>query len=353
VFFAGFAAVLACAGWITYHIHPMDYTAAESCSTNLAGRFAQTCNNAASSALEGLTRIKKIYRIEENAAAAPVPDSAAYGSVADPAEIQALTESFSELLDGQSLVWNAGIEQKPGTEIAYYADDTILALSWSELRGGSVYTFAEVKIADASQFRRHLAGSAYGSGLKQRATEMAGAVNAVVAANGDFYAFRSYGINVYQRQLCRFGYGWLDTCFVSGAGDLLLVKSGTFATEDEAKAYIGENDVLFGLSFGPILVEDGRAITSSDYPIGEVRDYYARSAIGQLGSLHYLLMTAGSATVVQEAAVMAELGCVNAYALDGGQTAEIVMGGKPCNRVAYGTERYVSDILYFATAIPD
>ena len=47
------------------------------------------------------------------------------------------------------------------------------------------------------------------------------------------------------------------------------------------------------------------------------------------------------------------MGVDNAYALDGGQTASIVINGKLTNPVDFGEERMMSDILYFATAIPD
>ena len=42
-----------------------------------------------------------------------------------------------------------------------------------------------------------------------------------------------------------------------------------------------------------------------------------------------------------------------AYALDGGQTATIVTGNERMNDVDYGGERDISDIIYFATAIPE
>ena len=46
-------------------------------------------------------------------------------------------------------------------------------------------------------------------------------------------------------------------------------------------------------------------------------------------------------------------GVPNAYCLDGGQTATMVIGGEVFNHVDWGTERAVSDIIYFATAIPE
>ena len=48
-----------------------------------------------------------------------------------------------------------------------------------------------------------------------------------------------------------------------------------------------------------------------------------------------------------------EKGIRTAYALDGGQTASIVNGNELMNDVDYGGERDISDIIYFATALPN
>ena len=45
-------------------------------------------------------------------------------------------------------------------------------------------------------------------------------------------------------------------------------------------------------------------------------------------------------------------GIDKAYALDGGQTATMVMQGQTVNRVDWDEERTMSDIIYFATALP-
>ena len=44
---------------------------------------------------------------------------------------------------------------------------------------------------------------------------------------------------------------------------------------------------------------------------------------------------------------------IMAYCLDGGQTAAIVMGDQLINRPVYGQQRKISDIIYFATAMPE
>ena len=58
-------------------------------------------------------------------------------------------------------------------------------------------------------------------------------------------------------------------------------------------------------------------------------------------------------TVAQFRKNVAATGCIHAYCLDGGQTATIVMNDKLMNRPVYGQQRKISDIIYFATALPD
>ena len=50
---------------------------------------------------------------------------------------------------------------------------------------------------------------------------------------------------------------------------------------------------------------------------------------------------------------MYDKGCQKAYTLDGGQTSVMVMQGETVNKVDWGIEREMSDIIYFATALPE
>lgn len=358
---------LACIVLLCLCVHPTDpapagttAAKAEGFHTDLAARLDPFANNTASTALDGLTYIRKIYTLEPDALSGPKPDPANYGRSKDPAEVSAVVARASELLDGQSLCWNPELELRPDSEIRWYYDETILVLAWQEVHNNAVYNYAEVKIAHPSQFRRFIAGNSYGASVQLPSTAMSAAANAVISSNGDFYAFRGTGVNVYQGTLYRCDNKLLDTCMIDRSGDLLCLPVGFFPDDAAAQSFIEEHGVSFSLAFGPTLVTDGVAITSTNYPIGEPNQIYARSAVGQLDSLHYLLMTCGeagiyknAATVVQAAAEMAAKGCRTAYALDGGQTAEIVMGGEIFNRVVYDSERAVSDIIYFATAIPE
>lgn len=346
--------------WMLFAIHP----AADSenlRSYALAGRFSQFDNNTKCEALRELAYIRKHYSIPETDLKAPKPNAANYGSTTDPAVVQSVIDSASELLGDDRIAWTPDTELYPGSEIRYYCDETIFVLCWKEVGDHTVRTCAEVKIADASQLRRKLAGDSYGSEVQSYASDMAKDANAVVAINGDFYAFRNYGITAYQRKVYRTGLNdRIDTCFFTSSGDMLFTPSGYFSTADEVQRYVDENDVLFAISFGPVLVENGREKDIFSYPVGEIDEIYPRAAIGLLDELHYLLMTVntegiyGSAATIQRLAdYMFYKGCEKAYAVDGGQTGVIVMDGAAVNRVSFGHERTMSDIIYFATALPN
>lgn len=348
--------------WVGVNIHPDSGTVTSSKAQNnlnLTSKLDVYINNAASDALGDLTYIKKIYKIAETDTVAPKPNAAAFGSTTDPAVIEAVIADAAELLDGQATVWQADLPFYPNEEIQYYRDDTILVIVWKEIIEERCATIAEVKIADGSQFRRKLTEDTYGSSVQLYATELASAANAVVAANADFYAYRQTGLTVYQRQLFRNQPDKLDTCFITSSGDMLFSRAGELTSDAEVQQYIADNDVLFTLSFGPVLVENGEAQHCDGYPIGEMDQEYSRSGIGMTDELHYLLMTVNHtdmrprANVNEFARFMAAKGCVKAYNLDGGQTSEIVFQGEAVNHVDFGAERTVSDIIYFASAIPE
>ena len=79
-----------------------------------------------------------------------------------------------------------------------------------------------------------------------------------------------------------------------------------------------------------------------------------------MGPLHYVVVAANYEhpyytvhTVSEFAQNLLDMGVPRAYALDGGQTATIVMNNQVINQVSYGFQREISDIIYFATAIPE
>ena len=348
--------------WALVNVHPGTGTNTGSTTENrldLVGKLDVFMNNAASDALENVADIKKIYTIPESDLVAPKPDQSKFGSTTDPAVVQAVVDSASELLEGQELIWSPDIVLMEGSEIEYYCDETILVIAWKEAINNSACSFVEVKIAHGSQLRRALSDNTYGSSVYMYPTQMAQNANAVVAINGDFYGHRSCGITIYQRQLYRFNPRTLESCFFTASGDMIFTHVGELNTEEEVKKFVQDNDITFSVSFGPILVENGEKKTTNTYLVGEVDIHYSRAAIGQVDKLHYLLMSINEegvyknrVTINQAADLIYAKGVPNAYALDGGHTATIVMNGETFNRPDWGNERIMTDIIYFATAIP-
>ena len=315
-------------------------------------------------AVAALVPVDFHYALADRTSNGPVPDSSRYGFLENPEELLPIlqTEEAVRLIGGQRVDFSPA-NVLPGRGVHYYLDETILAIVWQQDEHGAVGTFAEVFLADASQFRRKLAGDEFGSELRCYPSELAAQANAVVACSGDFYnsGRSAYGLYVYDGQLLRSCLYAGDTCLITDEGDMLFSYEGQFHTNAEAQSFMDENHVSFSLAFGPVMIDHGEDVTPYGYPLGEVLDTYARCAIGQLGKLHYLAMTINCespdhyvyVTLRQAADSMLAHNCYNAYTLDGGQTGSILIGGQLINPVQFGYERQMSDIIYFATAIPE
>lgn len=353
----------------------VDAFAAEAAETKRASMTAAEAQTAVQDLPQAEPEVpqKSAFSIPETDLVAPVPDIACYGSVMpeNAGEIMNVVRQAEEsgLLAGQSVIFSPDADFRSDTAIRYYLDDSLMVICWKEIIDGNTCSLVEVKMADASQFRRKFADDAFGASNTYYATDLAKSVNSVVAMNADYYLFRDFGIVVYNRELYRFNestytgeykkYNCVDTCFVTEDGELLYFKRGQVTTEEELGRYIEENNILFSIAFGPVLVENSEAVYVDWYPVGEIDKGYSRAGIGQADDLHYLYMSLNHSNEKQArwdintfAQHFAEKGVRTAYALDGGQTSEIVFQGEPYNYIDFGAERLVSDIIYFASAIP-
>lgn len=323
-------------------------------------RFDVFVTNTIANAVEGVLAVEKIYMLSDSDQVAPEPNQAKFGKTSDPATLKQILDKTAVRLEDDTLFFTTETPILENSEVNYYFDDTIAAFTWKQPIRHVVYTFSEVKIEHPTQFRRFLADGEFGSSKQYLTSQMAASVNAVVASAGDFYKYRKNGVVVYNGQVERFHGTVLDNCFIDNKGDLLFMKAGELSTQEELENYVAANNVRFSLSFGPILIRDGERCEPSNYSIGEINDNFSRAAICQLGPLHYLLLTVNAEgrytnypSLHTVAEVLMEMGIKNAYTLDGGQTATIVMNDQVINRVNYGAERFISDIVYFATAHPD
>lgn len=317
--------------------------------------FDMYMTNVTSDALDGILAIDKVYWLHDEDMVAPKPDPVKYGQTHDPKAMEPVLEEAAKLLEGKKLIFNTDTQLRADSEITWYLDETILSVTWQHTDGKAVYTCSEVVIAHPSQFRRFLSDGEFGSGKLYKATEMAAGVNAVTASNGDYYGYRGYGNLVYNGEVKMAENRYLDTCYVDKNGDLIMLDFNTVYKTEDVQAFVEENDIRFSLAFGPILVENGEVVAKHYYALGETERPYSRAALCQIGPLHYMLVTVNrkGRDVTQFAKHLQEMGVTKAYALDGGQTSTIVTGNRLMNPVDYGGERETSDIIYFATAVPN
>ena len=393
-----------CIVWSAGHIQPASGSAAgtikKTDSIDISERINSYATSAAKAASAAVAQnaaaqaeleppVRTRWVIPENALVAPEPDPAGFGKVpvANAAEIENVIQRArdSGLLGAdERVIFDPSVEFNTGSyyeDIQYYIDDTLLVICWKEIIDGNTCTFCEAKVQDASQMRRKLAGDMFGSDVQEYTTSMHESTNAVVSMNADYYRFRDMGIVVYDRQLYRFNeseYCWRngiqlqkynceDTLLVDKNGDFSFFHMYEQTSPEEMERTIAENDILFSIAFGPVLVENGQLNSSPDfieqwYPVGEVNTGYSRAGIGQVDKLHYLYMSLNHSdekqarwTVSEFGQHFFEKGVLNAYNLDGGQTSEIVFqGGSAYNHVDHvnGTNsRQVSDMIYFASAL--
>lgn len=360
VFFSAVLLVVFCYNFILSSGTKETVSQAKAPDVTIMDKYDMFVTNAIADALEGALSIEKVYWLSDNDQVAPEPNPACYGEVKTYEELLPILEKAKDLLDGQTLAITPDRPIWEGDSIHYYYDETILAFTWKEIVNECVYTVAEVKLAHPSQFRRFLAGGEFGSDKQYVTTEMAASVNAVLATSGDFYGYRKYGAVVYQGELRRFEGENVDTCYINDDGDLLFTYRGELKTEEDAKKFAEENNVRFSLAFGPVLLDEGEIKVPKDYILGEVNGTFSRAAICQWDKLHYLVVNTSQEAgywhrhkVRDFAKFIQELGCKTAYALDGGQTTAIVMDDELITLPDYQTQRRISDIIYFATALPD
>ena len=324
-------------------------------------RFNMHMQNRVADALDGVLTVEKTYWLSDHDPVAPKPNPEKFGTYDSASQMEDFLLAARVLLQGQETFFKTTTPDHERAPVLTYLDETIMSITWKQNVANIMYTFCEVKIAHPSQFRRFLTGNRYGSELRQTTSEMAQNVNAVVASSGDFYAFRPYGVCIYNGQAYR-GNRYLDTCHITESGDLIFTKAGSLVGIDQVQKFARENDVRFSLAFGPILIQDGKAVKTEYYPVGEIKDDHVRASISQLGELHYLIITANHDDRLNVCLVpdnlemyqrhLLNMGIDNAYCLDGGQTAVIVHNGQVVNAVEKGVQRPISDIFYFATAIP-
>ena len=233
-----------------------------------------------------------------------------------------------------------------------YSDSSITVKVYQEKVDYTIYTVADVTIADASQLRTAIAGTT-ASAARSRLSKLAERVNAVVAIDGDYYADRKGAYAVRQ--------GALLSGSLSSDLDLLVIDyngdfHGILASEKKEALPQWEGQIYQCLCFGPVLIRDGEKIDYNPRYAFGLNYLNPRAGIGQIGERHYLFVVASgridnsmSITAARLRDYMYEKGCFQAYNVDGGASAELVYAGKIVSPLTNSGERGLYDMIYFAS----
>ena len=246
-----------------------------------------------------------------------------------------------------------------------YKDETLHVLIEEKEYMGAIAHVAWVTISDPSQLRSGLSSTKKNIlsnyPRMRTTTEMAQRTGgAVIAINGDFFASenRSAGYIVRMGELMREKDTHArDSLLVDDQGNFHLLVSPTKA---DRVAITDAYNIVNAFSFGPAMIIDGNLVDiRKDYKFASFEPN-PRTAIGQIGELQYVMIvvdgrskeSAGLA-ILDLQQLMLELGCKQAFALDGGGTATMTFRMQTYNNPSDREERPLSDIIYFASGLSE
>lgn len=220
-----------------------------------------------------------------------------------------------------------------------------------------VFYVADVTLSDATYLKTAFAKGTYGKNITEKTSQIATANNAIFAINGDYYGFRDNGLiirnGIVYRDVARSS-PHNEALAICNDGQLKIIMEGEKAGEE----YVNDG-IIQTFSFGPTLVEDGKAVKNSILKEKSLvpTSNNPRTAIGQIEPLHYIIIVVDGRTKESSGMSLSDLaqefeerGCTVAYNLDGGGSSTMYFNGEVINTPTDGRhegERKISDIIYF------
>lgn len=241
----------------------------------------------------------------------------------------------------------------------YVSDKTSISIKKVQTGTGKdmvTYYVADVQLKDATSLKSAFAKNSYGRNIVQTTSEIASNNNAIFAINGDYYGFRSDGVLIRNGKLYR------DVPARTGAA---FYSDGTLKTYDEKEASSStllKDGVLNTLSFGPVLVQNGqvedfsgKVAVDTNFGNRSIQDLNPRTGVGMISPNHYVFIVVDGRsegyskgmTLSEFASLFKDLGCTEAYNIDGGGSSTMYFNGRVVNNpLGKQEEREISDILY-------
>jgi len=244
----------------------------------------------------------------------------------------------------QSTIAFPTVDTGENADYSFQSDALRIAINRIQ-NNGITYFIADVWLIDTKDFLSAFAKNEYGLGIHQMPIDIAKANNAIFAVTGDYYGARTTGVVIRNGQLYR-NTELQDVCVLYANGEMKTYSNDEFdiQTAVDDKAYQA-------WSFGPTLLDNGQAKSTFD---STVQRKNPRCAIGYYEPGHYCLVVvdgrqegySSGMSLEELSQLFFDLGCKEAYNLDGGATAAMIFQGKVISQPCDGG-RQSSDIIYF------
>ncbi len=218
------------------------------------------------------------------------------------------------------------------------------------------YFVADVIIRDATQLASAFADDAFGRNIIEYTSQIAAANNALFAINGDYYGFRTDGIEIRNGVIYRDAGTRMGLAFYTDGSMKIYDETQTSAQD------LLDEGVWNTLSFGPALVVDSQMVSNlgtvevdTNFGNHSIQGSNPRTGIGIISNNHFVFVVVDGRstgysrgmTLTEFAQVFKDLGCTQAYNIDGGGSSTMYFMGRVVNNpLGRSKERGTSDILF-------
>lgn len=210
------------------------------------------------------------------------------------------------------------------------------------------YWIAHIKINNANQLKTSFQNDTFG-GERETTSSITKRHNGILGVNASGFSFNTgkpSGLIIRDGKIYSGSKSTALTMAVKNDGTLYTPPNGTSAEQ------LVSEGVLHTFQFGPILIQNGQALSISD---GKPSGNYPRTAIGQVSNNEYYIIVADGKrgdysiglTPKQMQDEFLQRGVKYAYNLDGGGSTALYFNGRLVNIPSDGSERPVADAIYF------
>ena len=284
-----------------------------------------------------------------NQAAATAAEAADSAATAVGASSGADTSSASDTESGSTAAVSADVSAVM-TGNSYTSDN--LRITVTQYSSGSensriTWYVADIQVTDISLLSTCFADDAFGQGITDYVLNMATDNAAILAVNGDYYSEQKNNIVIRNGELYADADTTLDMCVLYKDGTMVTYSPGEITASDAVAKGAWQ-----AWCFGPALLADDGTALSSFNTSSHVAENNPRTAIGYYEPGHYCLVVVDGRssgyskgmTLDELSQMFEDMGCTQAYNLDGGKSSVMVFNGTVVNQPSEGG-REVSDAI--------